>query len=280
MEYNKTELKKYNYLIGQKIKAIRDLKGFKQDYVAEKLGISSGHYSNLENGHKTCTLYILIRLCRILDFGRAYSFEICIYFDGYTLLESMRQGNCFDIIFMDIEMKKIDGIRAAKTIREIDEDVQLIYISGYEEYALQLFEMRPIGFLKKPLYPDQFRQCLKKALDILETRILYFSYRNHYRENKIRLKDIFYFESIYRKIYIHTKQGTDYFYGKLSDTEEELENSVIPFIRIHQSYLVNYHHISQYQSSKIIMESGAELTVSTAHRAYVKEKIHELLRLD
>lgn len=48
MEYNKTELKKYNYLIGQKIKAIRDLKGFKQDYVAEKLGISSGHYSNLE----------------------------------------------------------------------------------------------------------------------------------------------------------------------------------------------------------------------------------------
>ena len=33
MEYNKTELKKYNYLIGQKIKAIRDLKGFKQDYV-------------------------------------------------------------------------------------------------------------------------------------------------------------------------------------------------------------------------------------------------------
>ena len=203
----------------------------------------------------------------ILDFGRAYSFEICIYFDGYTLLESMRQGNCFDIIFMDIEMKKIDGIRAAKTIREIDEDVQLIYISGYEEYALQLFEMRPIGFLKKPL-------------DILETRILYFSYRNHYRENKIRLKDIFYFESIYRKIYIHTKQGTDYFYGKLSDTEEELENSVIPFIRIHQSYLVNYHHISQYQSSKIIMESGAELTVSTAHRAYVKEKIHELLRLD
>lgn len=216
----------------------------------------------------------------ILDFGRAYSFEICIYFDGYTLLESMRQGNCFDIIFMDIEMKKIDGIRAAKTIREIDEDVQLIYISGYEEYALQLFEMRPIGFLKKPLYPDQFRQCLKKALDILETRILYFSYRNHYRENKIRLKDIFYFESIYRKIYIHTKQGTDYFYGKLSDTEEELENSVIPFIRIHQLYLVNYHHISQYQSSKIIMESGAELTVSTAHRAYVKEKIHELLRLD
>lgn len=36
MEYNKTELKKYNYLIGQKIKAIRDLKGFKQDYVSEK----------------------------------------------------------------------------------------------------------------------------------------------------------------------------------------------------------------------------------------------------
>ncbi|WP_459781844.1 LytTR family transcriptional regulator DNA-binding domain-containing protein [Blautia glucerasea] len=88
------------------------------------------------------------------------------------------------------------------------------------------------------------------------------------------------YSRIYRKIYIHTKQGTDYFYGKLSDIEVELENSVIPFIRIHQSYLVNYHHISQYQSSKIIMENGVELTVSAAHRACVKAKIHELLRLD
>lgn len=61
-------------------------------------------------------------------------------------------------------MKKIDGIRAAKTIREIDEDVQLIYISGYEEYALQLFEMRPIGFLKKPLYPDQFRAMPEEGI--------------------------------------------------------------------------------------------------------------------
>lgn len=78
MEYNKTELKKYNYLIGQKIKAVRDLKGFKQDYVAEKLGISSGHYSNLENGHKTCTLYILIRLCRILDTTPNELLEGCI----------------------------------------------------------------------------------------------------------------------------------------------------------------------------------------------------------
>ena len=48
MEHNKTELKKYNYLIGQKIKAIRDLKGFKQDYVAEKLGISQSYISRIE----------------------------------------------------------------------------------------------------------------------------------------------------------------------------------------------------------------------------------------
>lgn len=78
MEYNKAELKKYNYLIGQKIKTIRDLRGFKQDYIAEKLGISSGHYSNIENGHKTCTLYILIRLCQILDTNPNELLEGCI----------------------------------------------------------------------------------------------------------------------------------------------------------------------------------------------------------
>ena len=71
----------------------------------------------------------------------------------------------------------------------------------------------------------------------------------------------------------------DYFYGKLSTVENNLNNSVIPFIRIHQSYLINYHYISQYKSSKIIMENGAELMVSTAYRTVVKEKMHDLLRL-
>lgn len=59
--------KEDNFLIGQRIKRLRDRKGLKQDYVAERLGISSGHYSNIENGHKSCTLSVLIRLCRVLD---------------------------------------------------------------------------------------------------------------------------------------------------------------------------------------------------------------------
>ena len=113
----------------------------------------------------------------------------------------------------------------------------------------------------------------------MERRVMYFSYKNHYQENKIRMKDIIYFESVYRKIHIHTLHGMDYFYGKLSTVENNLNKSVIPFIRIHQSYLINYHYISQYKSSKIIMENGAELMVSTAYRTVVKEKMHELLRL-
>lgn len=215
----------------------------------------------------------------IMDFNSVYQFEICIYFDGTTLLEAMKQGHRFDIIFMDIEMKKMDGISAAKAIRKMDEDVQLIYISSHEEYVVQLFDVNPVGFLKKPLYPEQFCQCLKKALGILGNKILYFSYVNNYQENKVRVKDIIYFESVYRKVHINMKQGADCFYGKLSDIEKTLENSVIPFIRIHQSYLVNYHYISHYKSSKIIMENGAELMISIAHRSAVKEKMHELLRL-
>lgn len=55
---------------------------------------------------------------------------------------------------MDIEMKRMNGISAAKIIWKIDEDVQLIYMSSHEEYVLQLFDVNPVGFLKKPLYPE------------------------------------------------------------------------------------------------------------------------------
>ena len=61
-----------------------------------------------------------------------------------------------------------------KQSEKLDEDVQLIYISGYEEYALQLFEVSPVGFLKKPLYPDQFRQMPEESVGYSGDKIIVF----------------------------------------------------------------------------------------------------------
>ena len=67
--------------------------------------------------------------------------ETEIFFDGAGFLEELNRGTRYDIIFMDIEMTQMDGISAAKQLRHLDPTALLVYISGYDQYFRQLFEV-------------------------------------------------------------------------------------------------------------------------------------------
>ena len=73
-----------------------------------------------------------------------------VFFDGNILLKSIQSGERYGLIFIDIEMEQVDGISAARKIRETDRSVLLIYISGYDKYLKELFEVEPFRFLSKP----------------------------------------------------------------------------------------------------------------------------------
>ena len=77
--------------------------------------------------------------------------ETEVFSDGKTLLNSIQNGEHYQLIFIDIEMEQVDGITAARCIREIDRTVLLIYVSGYDNYLKELFEVEPFRFLSKPL---------------------------------------------------------------------------------------------------------------------------------
>ncbi len=167
-----------------------------------------------------------------------------VFSDGKTLLKSFQNGDHYELIFIDIEMEQVDGITAARRIREIDRTVLLVYVSGYDKYLKELFEVEPFRFLSKPLNHAQFDRYFKEACKrINETEVFYqFTFNKEIR--KISVKDIVYFESNNRIVYIHLKDGTnEYFYGKLNNVEKELAASRQYFLRIHQSFLVNYDYI-------------------------------------
>ena len=81
----------------------------------------------------------------LLDIMQDYciKMDIDIFFDGKTLYQQIQSGTNFDIIYMDIEMNDVDGIQAARLIRAQNIPSILIYISAYETYFKQLFEVEP-----------------------------------------------------------------------------------------------------------------------------------------
>ena len=167
--------------------------------------------------------------------------EVSIFLSGKSLVQEYQEINHFDLIFLDIEMKRINGIKAAHAIRGMDRSVLLIYVSGYEQYLKELFEVEPFRFLQKPLNDSKFRRYFHEACDRIGDMDSFYQFNFNKNIHRVSLRDTVYFESRNRVVYIIMDNGTEkYFYGKLNDVEKQLKESRYRFLRIHQSYLVNY----------------------------------------
>ena len=102
------------------------------------------------------------------------SFETDIFFDGETLWEAIEKNGSYDIVYLDIEMKNMDGITVARKIRDRDPYAILIFVSSYDSYYEQLFEVEPLRFLHKPIDPEKFEEYFRvayKKLTSLEDRL-------------------------------------------------------------------------------------------------------------
>lgn len=203
-----------------------------------------------------------------------------VFSDGKTLLKSVQSGECYDLIFIDIEMEQVDGISAARKIRETDRSVLFIYISGYDKYLKDLFEVEPFRFLSKPLEKAKFCCYFQEACRRIGETEVFYQFTFNKEIQKVPLKDVIYFESRNRVVYIYLRDGSSvYFYGKLNAVEKELVASRRYFLRIHQSFLVNYDYIIKMNFFNITIRfNGKEtmLKISEDRQKEVRRQLCEM----
>ncbi|MFQ9516224.1 MAG: LytR/AlgR family response regulator transcription factor [Eubacterium sp.] len=203
--------------------------------------------------------------------------DIEVYSDGIELWEDISKGEVYDLFYLDIEMLQLNGIDVAKKIREKDTSAIIIYISNYENYLIELFEVEPFRFIKKPVDKKIFVQYFHKAYERIVHDDVYFDYKFNKVQHKVLTKEIMYFESSGRLINVVDKIGTGKFYGKLNQVEKELKSGKTPFLRIHQSYLVNYRFIREISFAKVVLMDGTELQISEDRQKKIRLKYNELL---
>ena len=185
------------------------------------------------------------------------SYEINESGSGEDLLGSLDSSEP-DILFLDIEMPGLSGMETAHKLREKCTRTVIIFVTAYPDYVFQGYEVRAFHYILKP-----YREVLRMALD--ETERLadrHFLIEQKNRSLKIPLKNIRYFKSDRKKISAVTLNGTEEFYGKLSDIENDLPDH---FIRIHNRYLANLLQITDLCPASCIC-GGEELPVSRACR--------------
>ncbi len=210
------------------------------------------------------------------ELAKKYHYEIQaeLYSDGGELLEDFEKGIGFDLIFLDIEMARVNGIETARKIREKDYHMLIVYVSSYDEYLMQLFEVEPFRFLKKPLQKEQLEDVFIKAQKrIEEKKKSYYRFQTGKTMMQILQKDILFFESAGRKVIIHTMEKQYEYYDKLDKVEEKLEGS--RFLRIHKAYLVNVDNIEAFQYERVALIDGTLLNISEKNRARVRNEFWE-----
>ena len=144
---------------------------------------------------------------------------------------------------------------------------------------MELFRLDVFAFVKKPIEAAAFQNLFLEAYQKICSKNFYYSFRYKSEEHKILCRDILYFESSGRQVRIHCHDGSvRVFNGKLSEVEEEVRRGKNPFLRIHQSYLVNYFLIRSRTKKEVVLVNGERLSISEDRQKNFGLEYGKLLR--
>lgn len=171
-----------------------------------------------------------------------------------------------EIFILDIALGACSGISLAQEILSFIPDAQIIFMSGYDAYYEDVYDVNHIYFLQKPVREE----ALTKALAIAHNHLLEAKQNCFYVENKsgrfvVPYSKIFIFEKQNRKIILRGKKGAEIcsFYGKF---EEILPQLPTHFCRCHNGIIVNMEKTAKISQNSFIMQDGQYVAISRSHR--------------
>lgn len=201
------------------------------------------------------------------------STNIVYYKNAESFLFSFSENDDFDIIFLDVHMENMNGIELSKKIREIDENVAIIFVTGVSEYISKGYGVGAINYLIKPLNSED----LKETLDRAYKSIKYDKERKNVlkvfveKENmKIKYNEIKYFVIYSHYINIETVKGEISYKKKISDLEKELPEE--QFVRCHRSYIVNLHYVKSVGKDSLTLDDNITIPISRGKKDKIVEK--------
>ena len=181
-------------------------------------------------------------------------------------------NNNFDLVFLDIEMPKINGMDTASEIRKKDQYVTIIFVTNVAQYAIKGYEVNAHYFLLKPLRYDDFKGKLERTISFIEkTKEKNLFVVNTQREKRIiETNDITHIIVLNHDLYIYTKDEEILSTGSLRKIESKLEK--YGFFRVNNYCVVNLAYISSYKKNSIFI-GNKDFPVSRSRKKELLEKI-------
>ncbi len=196
-------------------------------------------------------------------------FQIAEYDNAFDLLKEYRP--IYDLLLLDIEMPLMDGLSAARRIRELDDRALIMFITRIAKYAVQSYDVQAVDYVLKPLKYPVFSMKLKRVLHRIRNRNERFILlQSQGSIRRIAVKDVYYVEVADHVLTWHTAGGNFTVNGTMRSAVQELAGSA--FARCNNCYLVNLAHFQALHGDTAYV-GGDALKVSRSRRKEFLEAV-------
>ncbi len=189
-------------------------------------------------------------------------------------LELMKQyDRTLDLVFLDIQMDGMDGLKTAGQIRTLDEEVSIIFLTSLKQYALEGYKYRAVNYIVKPMKYIRLKVELDRWMEKQQRKNPCIVVSNDSGTFKVALNTLHYAETYKRNLLLHTEQGEVISYRSMKELETELKQ--YGFFRCHSGFLVNMGFVKQVEKLEVHLTSGETIYVSKPKKKEFMEAMAE-----
>lgn len=187
-----------------------------------------------------------------------------------------------DIAFLDIELEDMVGIELSRKLREINEDVLIVFVTSHPDYMIEAFDQFAFNYIMKPIDSKRFKRVMDKALESIENRRnigteKFFNVILKKKMSSIPYKEIVYFEKKVNNLVIVLGNDTMEIRSSLKKVEEEIDMNL--FLRCHKSFIVNKERIIRQQGDYLmIIGCNENIPIGEKYRKNVLIELSRMLR--
>lgn len=195
-------------------------------------------------------------VCSLLKkyFPEDAAYAVSCYSSGEELIKAMEVQPA-DILFMDIELAKLNGIDTVRQIKKIYRGCIVFFVTAHTSYITEIFRLGSFQFLKKPINEEDFAKDIKRAVQLYRRIHSKLEVRTEGAVRHVSIGDIVYIEVYRKQVKLVLRDGEIEHYGNISAYEKRL--SGYGFAKSHKSFLVNLRCVGGVEGDEIIMSDGA-----------------------
>ena len=188
---------------------------------------------------------------------RRITAEIASFPSAEAFLFRWTENQDCDLLLFDIEMPGQDGVTLAKTVRQTNKSVNIVFITGYSDYIAEGYEVSALHYLMKPLDRDKLFLTLDRAYERSVRDMQYLTLKLPDTIVRVPFGEIRWLEV--RQNYVTVHADADY---TVKQPLGEFEAQLAPdpsFYRVGRSYLVNLRCIRQVTKKDILLVDGTAI---------------------